>query len=258
MKELTLNPTIVTYHKINAHHKLAAHFSIYQQKNVLVTVDDGDPSFYQHMFPLLVEYKLPAILFIITGLIDTKIPFWWDEMVYLLGAEKGEKKVWEVKGWPNQKRLTYLQQLREASDKPRLEQQQLTTAQLLEMQSAGVTIANHSHTHPMFDQCTEAELRAEFSNSKHFFEERGLKGYELFAYPNGNHSPFTEKIAKEEGIRQAFLFDHKLPAKQSNPFRRSRLSVTDNTSTNKLYFILSGWHSRVLPVSKKLYKVLNG
>ncbi|WP_224999082.1 polysaccharide deacetylase family protein [Cesiribacter sp. SM1] len=258
MKELELNPTIVTYHKIDAQHKLAAHFNIYQQKNILVTVDDGDVSFYQHMFPLLKQYKLPAILFVITGLIDTKIPFWWDELEYLLGPEQGGKKVWEVKEWPNHKRLAYLEQLRATVDKAPLEQQQLTTAQLLEMQEAGVTIANHSHTHPMFDKCTEAELQDEFMKSKQFFEERGLKGYRLFAYPNGNHSTLTEKVAKEAGIEYAFLFDHKLPSKGFNPYRISRLSVTDQTSVNKLHFILSGWHSRVLPVSKKLYKVLNG
>lgn len=258
MKDLESYQKIVTYHKVSAQNKLSAHFKIYQEKRVLITADDGDLSFYQHVFPLLQEYKLPAVLFIITGLIDTKIPFWWDELHYLLGAEKGEKMVWEVKNWPNHKRLEYLQQLRNSSGKPPLEQQQLTTSQLLEMQEAGITIANHSHTHPMFDQCTEEELRQEFRNAQKFFEERGLRGYKLFAYPNGNHSAFTEKIAKEEGIKYAFLFDHKLPARQFNPYRISRLSVTDQTSTNKLRFILSGWHSKILPARKQLYKVLNG
>ena len=257
MKDLLLKNKIVTYHKISDQHKLAAHFAIYRDKKVLVTVDDGDISFYRHMFPLLREYKIPAILFVITGLIDTKTPFWWDEMVYLLGPEEGEKKVWEVKGWPNHKRVAYLQSLRQSSGKPPMEQLQLTTDQLLEMQEAGVTIANHSHTHPMFDQCTEAELREEFRNSRAFFEQRGLKGWELFAYPNGNHSPLTEKVAREEGIAYAFLFDHQLPGKKVNPYRISRLSVTDQTSTNKLHFILSGWHTKVLPIRRKIHQILN-
>lgn len=256
MKDLVSDKKIVTYHKIRAQHKLADHFKVYKEKGVLVTADDGDISFYEHMFPLLKAYRLPAILFVITGLIDTRIPFWWDELHHLLGPEEGEKMVWEVKSWPNQKRLAYLQQLRDSSSKPPLEQQQLTTAQLQEIQAAGVIIANHSHTHPMFDQCTEAELRQEFSKSRQFFEERSLKGYELFAYPNGNHSPMAEKVAKEEGIEYAFLFDHKLPAKTFNPYRISRLSVTDQTSLNKLNFILSGWHSKALPLIKKAYKII--
>ena len=258
MNDLFLDKKIVTYHKIKEQHNLAAHFDVYRGKNVLITVDDGDISFYHHLFPLLKKHSVPAILFIITGLIDTKVPFWWDEIVYLLGPEEGEKKVWEVKSWPNQERVAYLQQLRNNAGKPPLEQVQLTTAQLQEMQAAGVTIANHSHTHPMFDQCTEEELHLEFRNSRQFFEERQLKGYELFAYPNGNHSPLTEKVVKEEGIQAAFLFDHKLQGSDVNPYRISRLSVTDTTSAGKLRFILSGWHTKLLPFRKKIFNVLHG
>ena len=258
LDSLLFRNKIVTYHKISANNQLPAHFDIYREKKVLVTVDDGDISFYHHMFPLLKAHKIPAILFIITSLIDTKIPFWWDELVYLLGPEKGEKMVWEVKGWPNHKRMSYLEELRQSTTKPPLEQQQLTTAQLIEMQAAGVTIANHSHTHPMFDQCTEEELRYEFRSARAFFKEKGLAGYSLFAYPNGNSSPLAERVAKEEGISHAFLFDHKTPAKEFNPYRISRLSVTDQTPVKKLNFILSGWHSRILPVRKKIFKLLNG
>ena len=258
MDKLLANNKIVTYHKIKAQNKLREHFDIYRDKNIVVTVDDGDISFYHHLFPLLKEFKIPAILFVITELIDTKKPFWWDEITYLLGPEEGEKMVWEVKGWPNQKRLAYIQELREKSQKPPLEQQQLTTAQLLEMQAAGVIIANHSHTHPMFDQCTEEELRAELRNSRQFFDSKGLKGWELFAYPNGNHSPLAEKVLKEEGIKWAFLFNHQLPDKRFNPYRISRLSVTDQTPVNKLRFILSGWHTKILPLRRKIFKLVNG
>lgn len=177
---------IVTYHKIKQKNNLSKHFQLFKKENVAITVDDGDVSFYNYMFPLLKQSNIPSVLFIITELIDTKTPFWWDELVYLLGDAEGEKKVWEVKGWPNKDRVEYLERLREQSSKPRLEQLQLTTEQLLEMQDAGVVIANHSHTHPMFDKCTAEELKQELQNSKAFFQKHGLNGYELLAYPNGN------------------------------------------------------------------------
>lgn len=257
MELLAANPKTVTYHKIKPQHRLEEHFKLYKQKGVLVTVDDGDLSFYEHMFPLLKQYKLPAILFIITDLIGTNKPFWWDELHYLLGPEAGEKKVWEVKDWPNSKRVAYLQQLRQESAKPPLAQQQLSVAQLLEMQEAGVVIANHSHTHPMFNQCTEEELRAEFKQSKRFFETNKLKGWSLFAYPNGNYNALAEKVAREEGVAWAFLFDHQLPASKLKPLRMSRLSVTDQTSGAKLKFILSGWHSKALPLIKQAHKLMH-
>ncbi|MFD1188807.1 polysaccharide deacetylase family protein, partial [Pontibacter rugosus] len=235
---------------------LSKHFQLFDKNSIAVTVDDGDISFYNYMFPLLKQRNIPAILFIITELIDTNIPFWWDELVYLLGDAEGEKKVWEVKSWLNKDRVEYLEKLRELSDKPRLEQVQLTTEQLLEMQQAGVIIANHSHTHPMFDKCTAEELKQELQNSKAFFQKHGLNGYELLAYPNGNVNLLAEEIAKQEGIKYAFLFDHQLSDLSGNPYRISRLSVTDQISIGKMRFILSGFHSKLLPLRKKLYNML--
>ena len=244
---------IVTYHKIAKENNLKKHFDLFEKKGILVTVDDGDPSFYHEMFPLIKKKNVPVILFIITGLIDTDIPFWWDEITYLLGKEEGEKKVWEVKDWSNKKRLDFLKDIRSNSKKAPLIQKQLTTEQLLEMQQAGVIIANHSHTHPMFDQCSVEELKSEFASSKQFFKERKLAGYDIFAYPNGNFSADSENILKEEGIKYGFLFDHKITKRISNPLQISRLSVNDKTSIEKLQFILSGWHTNLMPL-RKLFK----
>ncbi|GHA53335.1 polysaccharide deacetylase family protein [Pontibacter akesuensis] len=255
--EILSSRKIVTYHKIKQKNNLLKHFELFQKEKVAVTVDDGDVSFYSYMFPLLKQSRIPAVLFIITELIDTNKPFWWDELVYLLGDTEGEKKVWQVKGWTNNERVEYLKKLREKSDKPALEQVQLTTDQLREMQEAGVIIANHSHTHPMFDKCTAEELKQEFHNSKAFFQKHGLAGYEYFAYPNGNSSELAERIAIEEGVKAMFLFDHKLRSNISNPYRISRLSVTDQTSINKLRFILSGWHSKLLPFRKDIYRIVS-
>lgn len=254
--EVLASRKIVTYHKIKRNNNLSKHFELFHKEKVAITVDDGDVSFYTYMFPLLKHSNVPVILFIITELINTNIPFWWDEIVYLLGEAEGEKKVWEAKGWLNKERVAYLEKLREQSNKPRLEQVQLTTDQLLEMQEAGVIIANHSHTHPMFDKCTAEELKQELHNSKAFFQKHGLNGYELLAYPNGNVNLLAEEVAKHEGIKYGFLFDHQLSNPNGNPYRISRLSVTDQISIKKMKFILSGMHSKLLPLRKKVYNIL--
>jgi len=224
---------------------------------LLITVDDGHISFYMNAFPLLKKYQIPAILFIVPSLINTENPFWWDEVIYYLGNKKGSEELKRLKAIPNQERLVYLEELRNISDKMPLKQDQLTVEQLKEMQTAGITIANHSFTHPMFDQCTEVELKNELRQTKAFFEEHGLKGYEYFAYPNGNYNELAEKVLKEEGVNYAFLFDHQLNKGKINPMRISRLSVNDDTPLWKLRFILSGWHSKVLPLRKKLFKLVN-
>jgi poly-beta-1,6-N-acetyl-D-glucosamine N-deacetylase len=248
---------IVTYHKVSYTGKLRAQLEHAKYKRVLVTVDDGDPSFYQVFYPEATRLQIPVVLFVVTSLIETEQPFWWDEVVYYLGEAKGNKEVRRLKSITNQERLQYLKTLKANSNKAPLKYQQLSVAQLQEMQAAGVLIANHSHTHPMFDQCTEEEIRAELRASKAFFTQHGLKGYEYFAYPNGNYNERVQKILIEEGIQYAFLFDHQLNKAPINPMRISRLSVNDDTPLWKLRLILSGWHSRILPLRRKIFNLFS-
>ncbi|WP_037321003.1 polysaccharide deacetylase family protein [Salegentibacter sp. Hel_I_6] len=219
------------------------------KKPMLITFDDGDLSVYQNALPLLKKYSLPAILFIVTNLINTEKPFWWDEIEYYLGKEEGNKKVWEVKTWPNSKREAFLEELRNNSSKPLLKYKQLTTAQLKEMQGADIMIANHSHTHPMFDQCTQEELESEIKSSIEILKDLGFTP-DVFAYPNGNYSPDAENVLKKYGADKAYLFDHKINKKEINHLRISRLVVNDTTPLWKFKLILSGWHTRILPFTR--------
>jgi len=251
------------YHKIITYHDFENVFNfekqlqlISQNKCVLVTTDDGDLSFYTNAFPLLKQYKIPTILFVIPSLIGTDTPFWWNEVYYYLGKIKGNKIIKHLKSIPNTDRLTFLESLRNDSDKPLLKQQQLTVSQLLEMQNSGILIGNHSFTHPMFDQCTESEIRVELKSTRVFFEENNLNGYSFFAYPNGNYNEVSEKILQEEGVNYAFLFDHKINKGNFNPMRISRLSMNEYTPIWKFKLILSGWHSRLLPITKTIYKII--
>ncbi len=222
-------------------------------KSLLITFDDGDNSLFINALPVLKKHEVPAVIFIITGLIDTNRPFWWNEIEYYMGKEVGNKKVWEVKHWTNKKREHYLDSLRKKSNKPPLTYEQLATSQLREMMKNKIAIGNHSHTHPMFDQCTPMELEMEMEESTKILKSLNAD-YEMFAYPNGNYSEEAEGILRNKNIQLAFLFDHKINKEIINPLRISRLSVNDYTSIRKLKFILSGWHSRFLPVIKAIAK----
>lgn len=221
---------------------------------LLITFDDGDLSVYSNAFPLLDKYKLPAVLFVITDLIGSQKPFWWDEIEYYLGKKEGNEKVWEIKAWPNRKREDYLIKLRADSQKPLMEYKQLSTQQLRKMQAGNICIANHSHTHPMFDQCTKEELKKEMKNATTILRNLGFTP-NVFAYPNGNSSSGSERMLKEFDIKLAFLFDHQINRGKIDPLRISRLSVDDTTPIWKFKFILSGWHSRLLPVTRSLGKI---
>jgi peptidoglycan/xylan/chitin deacetylase (PgdA/CDA1 family) len=231
----------------------------FPKNTVLITFDDGDRSVLENGLPLLTKYKLPAVVFIITDLIDTHKPFWWDEIEYYLGKENGNKKIWEIKNWANIDRENYLLELRQNYKKPLLRYMQLTTSQLTEMQNEGVEIANHSHTHPMFNLCTAQELEYEIQESKGILSSLNSNP-DIFAYPNGNYSDISEEILNKNGIKIAFLFDHKINKTKIHPLRISRLKLNDNTPLWKLKLILSGWHTRILPFTRtigKFYRKFN-
>lgn len=240
---------VLCYHAVHSAKQFEKHLVALQGQPVLLTFDDGDLSVYKNAFPLLKAYRMNAVLFVITSLIDTDTPYWWDEIPYYLGAGQGKEGVALAKKMTNQERIAYLEDLRKNASKPPLRQPQLTTTQLLEMKDNGIIIGNHSHTHPMFDQCSDAELRFELAESRTYFERTGLNGFNLFAYPNGNWSARAESILQEFGVTQAFLFDHQINrASGTNPLRLSRLSVNDTTPVWKFRLILSGLHSKMLPL----------
>lgn len=224
------------------------------KNDLIITFDDGDISNYKNAFPILKKHGISAILFVITDLINSSKPFWWDEMEYHLGKEEGNKKVWEVKTLPNSEREFFLDKLRNSTSRPPLKSLQLTTSQLREMDDSGILIGNHSHTHPMFDKCTSKELEVEMKRSNTILSYFDFSP-EYFAYPNGNYSKEAEEQLKRNGVKYAFLFDHRINKGIINPLRISRLIVNDTTPLWKFRFILNGWHSRILPLTKALGKL---
>lgn len=266
---------ILVYHKINNKdlfekqiHYLKSKFEIidpsflddYFNKSksipenaLMITFDDGDYSLFTNAFPVLKKANVPALIFVITNLIETMKPFWWEEIEHYLGPKEGNKKVWEVKNWPNKKRVDFLERLRIESTKGFLHIKQLQVAQLKEMQEAGIYIGNHSHTHPMFNNCSKVELEKELEASSEFLYNKDFSP-EFFAYPNGNYSTLSEESLIKFKIKYAFLFDHKID-KGLNPLRISRLIVNDSTPIWKFKLILSGWHSHILPITRFLGKL---
>lgn len=223
-----------------------------REKQVLITFDDGDPSVLDHAMPILRNYGFPALMFVVTSLVGTRLPFWWDEIIRLGGDVSDVRK---AKLLPNAGRLRLLEELRGGREK--CESRQLTVDELRELESNQVAIANHSHTHPMFDNLSADEISAEIDASVSALTQWGFRYADVFAYPNGNSSPQAERILKDKGIRAAFLFDHKIASGFGNPLRVSRLSVDDHTPLWKFRMILSGLHSHIVPITKRLHKLLS-
>lgn len=212
---------------------------------LIITFDDGDVSVLTNGLPVLSEYKLPSVLFIITRLIDSSETFWprWVEKIFKIEGKsysEARNKINQLKKVSNFEREKYLKTL-EQIDSP-----QLTSIELKLMESKGVFIGNHTHTHPMINKCSESEIKNELNQVNKKFAQWSLSGYPVFAYPNGNWDERTEDILKDEGIKLAFLFDHRLAAPPVNPLRISRIMVDADSDINEFKVKVSGFHSYLM------------
>jgi len=214
-------------------------------KAVLITFDDGDYSVYQNGVPVLKELNLPSVLFIITGLINTEKTFWCRRVENVL-QEKGltyqesRSKVRELKQMTNIEREQYLKTL------PPWKSKQLTGRELFECKKAKMFIANHTHNHPMIDNCSTDEVITELKLAKETFDDLALEGYSIFAYPNGNFTEKAEKILMEHKVKMAFLFDHNVNSKNIHPFRISRIMADTNLELNEFKVRVSGLHKKLI------------
>ena len=61
-----------------------------KRKNcALFIIDDGYQNALTHAIPVLDEFDIKPLIFVVTGMIDSKIPYWFDRLDVALQAARG-------------------------------------------------------------------------------------------------------------------------------------------------------------------------
>jgi peptidoglycan/xylan/chitin deacetylase (PgdA/CDA1 family) len=219
---------------------------------VLITFDDGHRSVLDVGLPLLRERGLPAVVFVVAGLLDTEEPFWWVEAEQLL-ARGGRTTAYDglgaaalvrmLKTVPDAERLAAIAQLRRTASQPAPRTPQLRRAELPVLEAAGVAVENHTWSHPCLPRCDDRKAAVEASQAHHALRDALARDPRAFAYPNGDWDGRTERALEAAGYAVAFLFDHRVndPA-PGHPLRLSRVRVNSDTSLDRFAIIVSGLH----------------
>jgi peptidoglycan/xylan/chitin deacetylase (PgdA/CDA1 family) len=219
---------------------------------VLITFDDGERSVLETAVPLLHERGLPAVAFVVAGLLDTDAPFWWTEVEQLVaaGASAGGHAalgpaglVGRLKQVPDEERLAVLAELRRTAPRPAPRMPQLRRDELPLLEAAGVAVGNHTVSHPCLPRCGQEKLAAEIEEAHRLLGDALGHEPRAFAYPNGDWDGRAEQVLAARGYAVAFLFDHRVnPATPGHPLRISRVRVNDHTSLDRFAVIVSGLH----------------
>ncbi|MFF8375720.1 polysaccharide deacetylase family protein [Streptomyces sp. NPDC015661] len=234
--------------------------------SVLVTFDDGDRSVYTHALPMLAARGIPAVCFVIPGLVGVRAPFWWDEAEHLvrhggtthrIPPTRPELTPHTLKLLSERDRQLALSELRATATVSSPRPRQLTVGELRALEEGGVVVGNHTLNHPCLDRCDDDQVRTEVLQAHERLTE--LLGHppSSFAYPNGNVDERAHRLLTRAGYRSGFLYNHRLAAPGArHPLRIDRLVVSSRTSVDRLETILSGLNPALFRVGRKAARVV--
>ena len=164
------------------------------ERPIVITFDDGYADVYENALPALLEFGMPATLYVTTG--------------YLRG--RNNKAVRNPPG------------------------AMLGLSQLQELVDSGVEVGGHTHTHPQLDTLGRARARDEIASCKAILEDALQLRVRSFAYPHGYSSPLVRRLVREVGYDSACGVKNALSSLHDNPFALARLMVRDTTRADEL------------------------
>lgn len=228
----------------------------------LVTFDDGERSVLEHGLPLLRRHGVPAVAFVVAGLLDTSEPFWWDEVAYLVAAggtapaiatSDPASAVRALKLVPDGVRRESIAALRASAPGAHPGGAQLTAEEVRRMARDGVAVGNHSLSHPILDRCPDDVLDHEIAASHSILTRILGKEPKAFAYPNGDQDPRVRRTVARHGYEVAFAFDHRVtPWPPADLMAVSRVRVDSTASVDRLATITSGLNPFILRATRRV------
>ena len=223
---------------------------------VVVTFDDGYADNHNLALPILQSQGLTATVYVSTGFIDERKPFWFDMLsYYVMRMDEGPLEINRgsfridltdgnraearhdigraVRAVSDETRLLILDELRQrAGGAPAPEEldfvRPMTWEQIRALHNAGIEIGSHTVSHPFLVQLTDDELLAELRDSKLRIEQETGHRVSSLSYPTGGMEYFDERstrLAAELGYEFAVSYEHSAV----------RTSVMDDYSIPRLH-----------------------
>jgi peptidoglycan/xylan/chitin deacetylase (PgdA/CDA1 family) len=170
------------------------------ERTVVLTFDDGYADFHEQALPVLDAHGFTATVFVTTGWLD----------------DAGD----DAAGRPLDRMLSW--------------------SQVRELDSAGVEIGAHSHSHAQLDQLPSRAVEEELRRSKELLEERTGRQVSTLAYPFGYSSRRVRDAVAAAGYRHAAAVANRMPSARPDPMALPRLTVRRSTDLGLFERIVRG------------------
>lgn len=235
---------------------------------VLLTFDDATADFAEHAWPVLQELQLPATVFVPTAYPDDhQRHFWWNRLyravfhspegTRLPGGDKSVTltsrwqrrqvfRAWkeQLKTLPDDIFQSRLTRIVSAGGVPDPETNGvLSWRQLQELHQSGVTLAPHTHTHPMLNRLPIEAIRRELEVSRGVLSGHLSRSVpSAVAYPAGGYNEDVVKVVSDLGFRLGFTTRYGVNANLTKaPYRLRRINVGSTTTLGLLRAQMANW-----------------
>lgn len=225
-----------------------------------ITFDDGYADNAQVALPILQRHGLCATFFIATGFLDGG-QMWNDQVIELVRAAAGDRLdlyanglgCFDIGSLPMRRQAisALLDALKYLPPEQRRERVQricgasrniglmMTSAQVLELHRAGMTIGAHTVNHPILARISDQAARTEIAQGRNELERIIESPVSLFAYPNGkpvdDYGPNHVAIVKQLGFQAAVATTWGAAGSTADRFQLPRFTPWDR---NRLRFLL--------------------
>lgn len=216
-----------------------------------ITIDDGDQTFYNFIYPVLKKHRIPASLYVSPKIFNEGSNFWFQEvegydvdiLKQIIAEEKNivlEKlkpyNIFNVlKAFDIETIHYFLALYRTETNTPLKPYQNMSIAQLREVDQEGlVTIGAHTMNHPILNN--ENDESAAFEINESVQQLAKLLGHPVkcFSYPNGIPGyDFTEReqnLLRANGIKVTFSTEAKNFNTSNDLMSVPRIGVSNNES----------------------------
>ncbi len=247
---------------------------------VVVTFDDGYRDNFEHAFPILQKYGVPATFFVVSGAIDGQSTLWWDAVAHIAGeiaqARRqnnplppampdwlaalvrdelaagdplliARKLVDHCNALPRREREERLKALSDVkTSRIARGDQMMSWDQVREMKRAGMRIGAHTVTHAFLDELDDGEAPTEVNGCFQTIEDHLGQDARLFAFPRGRCTQRLQRILERARVQAAVTTVHGLNDPRTDLFALKRLDGgycdTGGTFDSAVFDVeLGGW-----------------
>lgn len=247
------------------------------RRAVVVTFDDAYCDFGEHAWPVLKQYRIPALLFVPTAFPDhPERLFWWDRLSHALRTTSVSELVSPVgrlslstKAQRDQAYKLIKTYLKTVHHNKALEEVDrmctelgvvprqnriLSWDSLRNLASEGLVLGGHTQNHPIMRCITPGELEQEVRGSLDDLRRETGTLPSTFAYPSGLYNDEAVNMVRRAGIKLAFTTERGINrVSDADALRLKRINVGSRTTLPVLRAQLLSWSAPLYSLGNRLF-----